>query len=260
MSAQLVAVDPPNRVDRLGRRPDAWRWWRCSRDSDRPSGTGRVDRRCLGSTRLAGTFCDIGHPATLAHLRGTLAGRLVHYGLDDLDAGDVRRRWPRRFTQDVSRLVFEQGADGGRAFAGIRSSSRLGDEIDNWVIFKPTELHGAHSEPIDDDPDLLMALARFGPTPVWPGRGPRSRSRAAVDGHCRRAKPAIHRRPSLVALGRPARDTLRRDPGVASRVKVRGQPGCRLKNARRTWRCCVCLRLSRKSVLGAVVENGALRG
>jgi hypothetical protein len=224
MSARLVAVDPPDRVYRLGRRPDAWRWpdWRHATAGtfgnryDDPAGQYRVlyasgrrigafletlarfrpdpavllesiagdprdagfpaappgpvprswlQRRCLGSARLAGAFCDVGHSATLAHLRGALAGRLVHYGLDDLDAGDVRRRWPRRFTQDVSRLVFEAGADGERAFAGIRYASRLGDEIDNWAIFEPAKLDGAMSEPIAaDDPDLLEALARFGLT------------------------------------------------------------------------------------------------
>jgi hypothetical protein len=39
-------------------------------------------------------FADIAHSESVAHLREHLAARLLHYGLDDLDAGDLRRRVP----------------------------------------------------------------------------------------------------------------------------------------------------------------------
>ncbi|QEC48702.1 RES domain-containing protein [Baekduia soli] len=94
--------------------------------------------RCLGvATAPPGPFADVAHSDSLAHLRVALAARLVHYGLDDLDGGDVRRRTPRAFTQDVSRHVFATPADElGHPFAGLRYPSRLGDELVNWAIFE----------------------------------------------------------------------------------------------------------------------------
>jgi hypothetical protein len=116
--------------------------------------------RMIGSARHDGPFADIGRSSSLTHLRAALASQLVHYGLDDLDAGELRRRAPRAFTQDISRYVFERGVtEEGERLVGIRYLSRLGDEIENWAIFEGTEPHGQLSEEIaPDDPDLLAAL------------------------------------------------------------------------------------------------------
>ena len=128
---------------------------------------GRVPRswatdRRIGTARLNGRFCDIGHSASLAHLRSALAHRLVHYELDDLDAAALRLRAPRGFTQELSRLVFERSDEGERAFDGIRYRSRLGDDIDNWAIFEPAQLHDTTSEPISaDHSDLVMVVDLF---------------------------------------------------------------------------------------------------
>jgi hypothetical protein len=81
----------------------------------------------------------------------------VHFGLDDLDAGDIRKRTPRALTQDVSRYVFERP----EAFAGIRYLSRLGDDLTNWGIFEASELDEVieSNETIEpDDPDFVSAL------------------------------------------------------------------------------------------------------
>lgn len=120
-------------------------------------------RRRAGTATHLGVFADVGHSDSLAHLRGRLAGRLVHYGLDDLDGGDLRRRAPRDLTQEISRYVFERGADAdGRALAGVRYLSRLGDELENWAIFEGTDPQDATSEPIaHDDEDLAAALAKL---------------------------------------------------------------------------------------------------
>ena len=141
------------------------------RDAQWPALTaGRVPRawvagRRLGRARLGGAFCEVGHSSSLAALRSALAARLVHYGLDDLDAGELRMRAPRRFTQELSRFVYEQTRDRAREFDGIRYRSRLGDEIDNVAIFEPTELIDAASEPIAaSDPDLLAVAELFGLT------------------------------------------------------------------------------------------------
>lgn len=117
--------------------------------------------RTIGTARHAGPFADLGPSTSLAHLRAALAGRLAHYGLDDLDGGDLRRRAPRAFTQEVSRYVFEHGTTGaGHPLLGIHYLSRLGDDIDNWAIFEGSEPHDATTDEIAaDDSNLLTALA-----------------------------------------------------------------------------------------------------
>jgi hypothetical protein len=120
--------------------------------------------RSLGAARHSGTFADIGQSGSLAHLRRALASRLVHYGLDDLDAGALRLSTPRAFTQDISRHVFVHGTtDDGEPFAGIRYLSRLGDDIVNWAIFEGNDPDDPAAEAIDpDDPDLRAALETLG--------------------------------------------------------------------------------------------------
>jgi hypothetical protein len=117
-----------------------------------------LETRCIGAaTADSLDFVDISHSRSLAHLRHELAATLVHYGLDDLDAGDIRKRTPRALTQEVSRYVFERP----EAFAGIRYLSRLGDELSNWGIFEGSELDEIleSNEAIEpDDPDFVSAL------------------------------------------------------------------------------------------------------
>jgi hypothetical protein len=93
--------------------------------------------RLLGSARHDGGFVDLGSSDSLAYLRAALADRVVHYGLDDLDAGAIRRA-PRAFTQEISRYVFEHAREDAQPVAGVRYGSRLGDEFVNWAIFEPS--------------------------------------------------------------------------------------------------------------------------
>jgi hypothetical protein len=121
--------------------------------------------RRMGTARLAGVFCDIGHSDSLTHLREALAARLLHHGLDDLDAGEIRARAPRRFTQEISRHIFSQSDGSGPAFAGIRYASRLGDELTNWAIFEPNEPVDCEHETLSlDDPDLVTVADDYGLT------------------------------------------------------------------------------------------------
>ena len=122
-----------------------------------------IETRLLGTARHAGGFADLGHSDSLAHLRAALSGRILHHGLDDLDAGDVRRRAPRRLTQEISRYLFANARDdNGDAVAGVRYLSRLGDELTNWAIFEPNEPSEATSDPIDpDDEALRVVFERF---------------------------------------------------------------------------------------------------
>jgi len=120
--------------------------------------------RRIGAARHDGPFADIGQSTSLAQLRAALASRLVHYGLEDLDGGELRRRAPRALTQEISRFVFERAvAEDGERLLGIRYLSRLGDDIENWAIFEGSEPYDKTSEEISrEDPDLLPALEMLG--------------------------------------------------------------------------------------------------
>lgn len=123
-----------------------------------------VEERLVGEGTLDGVYADIGHSRSLAHLRRALAARVVHYGLEDLDAAAIRLRAPRRFTQEVSRFVYQCSDERGkRQFDGIRYRSRLGDEFENWALFEPARPVHTRVSPIDpEDPDLRAAMERLG--------------------------------------------------------------------------------------------------
>jgi hypothetical protein len=124
------------------------------------------ENRVLGEARCEGTFADVGHARSLAHLRSALAAEIVRHGLDDLDAAAIRARVPRAFTQQVSRYVYEcTDQQGGRAFQGIGYLSRLGDDIGNWAIFEPAEIDVISSlDLVRGDRDLDEALSLLGLT------------------------------------------------------------------------------------------------
>ena len=122
------------------------------------------ESRRIGTARHDGPFADIGQSSSVAHLRAILASRLVHYGLEDLDVGELRRRSARALTQEISRYVFERGVtEDGERLLGIRYLSRLGDDIENWAIFEGSEPYDKASEEISrEDPDLVRALEMLG--------------------------------------------------------------------------------------------------
>lgn len=127
-----------------------------------------LSRRLMGSATIMGDYCDVGHSESVQHLREALAPRIIHYGLDDLDAGDLRRRAPRRLTQEISRYVFSVADEsGGAVFQGIRYASRLGDDLLNWAIFEPNEPSVLTTSEIDEnDSDLQAVLSDYGLTLV----------------------------------------------------------------------------------------------
>jgi hypothetical protein len=122
-----------------------------------------LEGRRIGEEAVAGGFVDIGDADSLAMLRRHLAARAIHHGLSEVDAATIRLHAPRGFTQEVSRLIYEQHQENGDC-AGICYRSRLGDQFVNWAIFEPAEVAGlehfqARSRPIEpDDADLLAAL------------------------------------------------------------------------------------------------------
>ena len=97
----------------------------------------------------------------------SLAARLVHYRIHELDAAAIRQSAPRKFTQEVSSYVYRQtDNDGNPLFVGIAYRSRFGDEFTNWAIFERPDRSAISSpatRPITaDDPDFLAALKTLG--------------------------------------------------------------------------------------------------
>ena len=119
--------------------------------------------RRIGEATAADNFVDVGDASSLATLRIHLAARAIHHGLSDIDAATIRLHAPRRFTQEISRLIYEWREDDSDC-AGICYRSRLGDQFINWAIFEPplstaVGLQQTISQEIQpDDPDLLEAL------------------------------------------------------------------------------------------------------
>jgi hypothetical protein len=126
--------------------------------------------RLMGEATLTGRFADVAHGRSLAYLRGALAARVVHYGLDDLDGAAIRSSAPRRFTHEVSRFIYDCTAAGQQQFAGIRYASRLGDEFENWAVFEPGRPAEDQTRQIrTDDPDVVAAFDRLDLTLVAGG-------------------------------------------------------------------------------------------
>jgi hypothetical protein len=68
---------------------------------------GWLDGRLIGEAMFEGQYADVGRSRSLSYLRRVLAARVVHHGLDDLDGASIRLTVPRRFTQEISRFVYE---------------------------------------------------------------------------------------------------------------------------------------------------------
>jgi hypothetical protein len=65
----------------------------------------------------------------------------------------LQRSSPRTLTQLISRVIYEDGAD------GIRYFSKFGYDLENWAFFEPVRILARRTESLKkDDPDLLAAL------------------------------------------------------------------------------------------------------
>lgn len=126
--------------------------------------TDWIQRRRIGHTCISpeAQFVDIANSDTLAHLDaqiGVLAKRL---GIGEIDLSAITSS-SRRLTQYVSRYIFEQG------YAGIRYTSRLGEDWECWAVFEGRFQHqmGCPAFPqglAADDPDLWQVARKFGIT------------------------------------------------------------------------------------------------
>jgi hypothetical protein len=124
-------------------------------------------RRLIGTAELRGVYADIGGAASLAVLRARLAARAIHHGRPDIDAAAVRLAAPRRFTQEVSRLVYECEVAHGEPFAGIRYYSRLDDATANWAIFEPGPALPLPFQPYNSTARALTNRMSGAPSTCW---------------------------------------------------------------------------------------------
>ena len=129
-------------------------------------GSWLVTRR-LGTADFTGpAAAAIGTAHSLSLLNRDLTAVLIDMQLKEVDAAAIRQTVPRRFTQAVSRYVFESVAEDGKPLAGIFYQSRLGDDIHCFALF---EGHGRWriNDPssaviASDDADLVHALEMLG--------------------------------------------------------------------------------------------------
>jgi hypothetical protein len=132
--------------------PAQWR-------ADRILGTGLTDG-------VHTPLVVIGGAASLALLRSELAWLALECEIADLDAAAIRLGAPRRFTQGVSRLIYEQVQPNGSPYAGIRYLSIYGDDVANCAIFErggPMPISSLERSDIEeDDDDFLYACALLG--------------------------------------------------------------------------------------------------
>lgn len=122
--------------------------------------------RIMGTAMLEGSFVDLGAAETLGSLHRGMQAQLVHHGITELDGAAIRTSAPRRFTQEISRFVYEAAASGpGRRWDGVAYLSRLGDDLQSWACFEPNQPASHHLEDLrTDDPALHVAVDVLGLT------------------------------------------------------------------------------------------------
>jgi hypothetical protein len=108
----------------------------------------------------------VGGAESLATLRSYLASLAADCGVADVDAAAIRQHAPRRFTQGVSRFVYEQVREDGSVYAGILYLSRFGDDVVNYALFERGDsfpiTHRERMEIRADDPDFASACRLLG--------------------------------------------------------------------------------------------------
>lgn len=120
-----------------------------------------IRARKVGRLKIdMGSFARIGAVASMALMDRELSSLLIEYGYSQMDAAVIRQKAPRRFTQRISRFVFESTGQQGALFAGICYLSRHGDDVDNYALFEGPDRSSLtkllEEEITWDDPDLLQ--------------------------------------------------------------------------------------------------------
>jgi hypothetical protein len=134
--------------------------------------SGWRTRRLLGSGVSDGVqrpLVAVGGATSISVLRGELAALALQCGIDDLDAATIRLSAPRRFTQRVSRFIYEQVPEDGLPYAGIFYLSRYGDDVANYGVFERGDAFPitsiGRSGITQDDADFVHACKLLGIRP-----------------------------------------------------------------------------------------------
>lgn len=99
------------------------------------------------------TFLDFDHSITLVSFRKHLAADLDGYFRGDLDLG-VLKSADRRISRTVGRWVYEN-----TGYAGLRYTSRLGNNYVNWAVFDRGQLDTVETLAIHKDHASLRKIA-----------------------------------------------------------------------------------------------------
>lgn len=160
--AQPRVVELPGSVYRVARADDPLRasWIRPEDAVHRKAGN-RYDVAGGGvlyaATQLMACFAE-----TLAFLSDELAPQLVALGYDENLDLSLLRNADRRLSRAISLWAYAaEDSEGQFRYGGIRYTSRLGEEWENWAIFDGVDYFETSRRPIHEkDPDLL-AVARI---------------------------------------------------------------------------------------------------
>ncbi len=122
--------------------------------------------RQIGTASLHGWYAQPGAGHSLPTLRARFLPLARTLGLPDLDAAAIRLAEPRTLTQQVASWLYQQTGPDGEPLAGVRFTSRHGDELTLWALFErpnddhtSTQLRSPTAAPLDPaDPELVHAL------------------------------------------------------------------------------------------------------
>lgn len=110
---------------------------------------------------------DVGSSNSLAMLGRMLAAEVLRLGIRDVDAATIHESVDPRFTQEISRCIYEQSA----LYAGVFYLSRFGNDLANCAIFERGDdsdfpvVHRERSEIDLDDEDFRQACRLHGIRP-----------------------------------------------------------------------------------------------
>jgi hypothetical protein len=111
------------------------------------------DNRVVGGALVHAECADIYRAEWIDRLRIKFLPHLAEFGISDLDASILHASSPRKLTQVISRIVYEDRLN------GIKYRSKFGYDIENWAFFEPVTLLAKVTEDLKlDDVDLSRAL------------------------------------------------------------------------------------------------------
>jgi hypothetical protein len=111
------------------------------------------EKRAMGSALVHADCADIYLSQWIDRLRIKFLPHLTEFGLPDLDASVLHTSSPRKLTQLIPRIVYEE------RLSGIKYRSKFGYDIENWAFFEPITLESKVTEDLKvDDIDLSRAL------------------------------------------------------------------------------------------------------